>query len=113
MNTFVIAPGCLPGYRTSETPPERAVGGLQTRPCRQFHRCKPLLTLPCQKLFLSATISLLHMAFMRLPWPGIQGNRMNTFVIALGYLPGYSKAKRLQKERLAAFRPALVASSIA
>jgi hypothetical protein len=57
MNTFVIAPGCLPGYRTSETPPEREVGGLQTRLCRQFHRCKPLLTLPCQKLFLPATVT--------------------------------------------------------
>ncbi|MDR2365361.1 MAG: hypothetical protein LBD68_05840, partial [Zoogloeaceae bacterium] len=42
MNTFVIALGCLPGYSTSEAPPEREVGGLQTRPCRQFHRCKPL-----------------------------------------------------------------------
>jgi hypothetical protein len=57
MNTFVIAPGCLPGYRTSETPPEREIGGLQTRPYRQFHRCKPLLTRPCRKLFLPAAVT--------------------------------------------------------
>jgi hypothetical protein len=47
----------LPAYSTSEAPPEREVGGLQTRPFRQFHRCKSFLTLPCQKFFHPATVT--------------------------------------------------------